>query len=101
MNSPQPPTPECDKLLSVTDESEKITNFIDWMIAKTDCRICFRDVYDDGHYYSIGHGEIENMLAKYFDIDLDKVEKERTTLIKWIRENVDSVVVHKKGKQND
>lgn len=85
--TPQPTCPECEKLSAVAEESNKIGNFLDWMISDTDYRVCeyFETDHNDG-YYPTGHSDREKLLALYFEIDLDKVEKERTALLKWLQE---------------
>ena len=88
--------PECEKLAKVSEDSNKIGRFLDWlqsqgiMLAKyhehTD------DCYDeDGYDYECEYTEEmiqpvyenkEDMLARYYNIDMDKVEKERREILK-------------------
>lgn len=82
---PQPKCPECEKLASVSEESNKIGNFFDWMQSETAFRVCEYDETEN-YYFSSSHYDREQLLAKYFEIDLDKVEKERKALLEWVQE---------------
>lgn len=86
---PQPPCPECEKLAAVSDQSNQIGAFLKWLFVEGDTPyyICqWDDTY--GGYYStpLGDTGINKLLAKYFEIDLDKVEQERRALLDWLRE---------------
>lgn len=87
----QPPCPECEKLAAVSEESNKIGSFLDWLFSK--------DFVIAGYEHSGARWEtlvvvrefqggsgINRLLAKYYDIDLDKVEDERRALLEWLRE---------------
>lgn len=82
----QPPCPECERLSNVADDSNKIGEFIDWLrmnemdIVEYDERGELRDY--PSHTGNVG---INNLLAKYFGIDLNKVEQERRALLDWLR----------------
>ncbi len=81
--------PECEKLKDVSDDSQKIGEFLSWL--ETNHTICkIRDSESECcsepiEIYSPMHTTIEQLLADYFDIDLDKVEKERTAILASIR----------------
>lgn len=66
------------------DKYKYIGEFLDWMIDETTYRVCNCDAYDE--YQMSSHSERENLLAEYFNIDLDKVEQERRKLLKWLQE---------------
>lgn len=87
---PQPECTECEKLASVSEESNKIGNFIAWMKDTLDLSICELVEQSDewGTYEPVYLGDygINKLLAKYFDIDLDKVDAERSELLKWLQE---------------
>lgn len=76
--------PECEKLSKISEESQKIKNFIEWL-RENGMEICTDDV--DG-YYPAYNGATEQLLAKYFEIDLNKVEDERREFLKWMREQI-------------
>jgi ribosomal protein S27AE len=79
----QPECPECEKLSNVADESNRIGNFLDWLSEK-DIRLCSYE--EDAEMYFPMSSGVENLLAEYFEIDLNKVEKERMALLEWLRE---------------
>lgn len=81
-------TPECDKLLEVKDESQSIGDFLDWLTHEKKIVLCeWREVdrdeeedgFHDGHYPT--YDTIEQLLAKYFEINLKKLEKERRKML--------------------
>lgn len=102
---------ELEKLKDVSERSQAIGEFLEWLfdtksyhIAKylTDEEYESKDnvSWVDGLYekeqfkrHEIGkeelmpiHIDIEKLLAEYFEIDLAKVEKERSEIIEKIRE---------------
>lgn len=81
-------TPELDKMRAVKAESAILSRFLDWL-EEHDTPICERV---SGHPRMIGDGEFvrigcsnEELLARYFEIDLDKVESERRALLDEMR----------------
>lgn len=101
--SAQPECPECEKLTQVSEESQKIGFFLEWLsgqgiiLAKYDHDFSgtLRDSEGNEEDYDEmlmptweykGDTGINKLLAAYFDIDLDKVETERRTLLKWLQE---------------
>jgi hypothetical protein len=88
-NALPPATPWCDKMVKVAPESQKIGNFLEWL-AEQGVALC---TYTPGTYsesddgWWLDHVSIERRLAKYFDIDLNKVEDERRALLEHIRSN--------------
>jgi len=80
--NPYPPTPECDKLSAVKDQSQIIGAFLDHL-SQEGIEFCIREgKYDD---LVPLNQSIEVTLAKYFDIDLKKVEQERQAILDYIR----------------
>lgn len=77
-----PETPECDRMLDVHDLSQTIGAFLDWL-PEVNLRVC---TYDEktGEFYPPGTS-INRLLAQYFDIDLDKVEREKRAILEWVR----------------
>ena len=77
-----PLTPELDKMLEVKEKSQVIGQFLEW----------FQEGYVIAEYSSDGadllHANIntEKLLAKYFKIDLKKIEKERSAILDWMRD---------------
>ena len=87
----QPPCPECEKLLAVSEKSNEIGEFLDWMFRETDyvlAKWCEEECEDGQDYYRVhlSDGMINDILAEFFHIDLDKVEQERKALLEWVRE---------------
>jgi hypothetical protein len=87
MKNKQPSCPECEKLAAVSKESNKIGEFLEWLTD--DNGVTFAR-WDDNHErwecHSFDYLSINQLLAEYYDIDLDKVEDERRVLLEWIRE---------------
>ena len=69
------PTPESDKALAVQKESQAIGAFLEWAFEHGLLRRTHHARYNS----------IEVLLAKYFEIDLDKVEKEKRAILDGIR----------------
>lgn len=76
--------PECEKIHAKREESTTIGNFLDWAEEKGYVFCVLDHKYDD--YYPITK-RIEELLADYFGIDLEKAEKERQQMIEEIRKN--------------
>jgi len=72
--SDYPETPELDKLSGVKDQSQPIGEFLDWLSYEKDVRL---------------PASIEQLLADYFDIDMDKVEAEKLAILKHVRAKQD------------
>ena len=87
-------TPEHDKLRAVKDESQGIGAFLEWLREEglTVCR--FQQLvrhsgelgdYSPEGYYPTRDGT-EKLLARYFEIDLDKLESEKHAMLYGLRE---------------
>lgn len=81
-------TPQLDKMVEVKDESQMISNFLDWLDEKeivlaewsgSDCDECGDEILI--HLIRTK----EQLLANYFNIDLVKAEKERQAILDNIR----------------
>lgn len=66
--------PELEKMSKVRETSQTVGAFLDWL-------------FYNGHIKRTAkfRGGMEEILAKYFDIDLNKVEEERRALLEEIR----------------
>jgi len=104
--------PECDRLAKVSDASQAIGEFIDWL-REHDKDICqWQDGITDAtriaDAFAASHGKgdpdidekpergwfpihtpIEKLLVEYFNIDLDKVEKERRQMLEECRRAIE------------
>lgn len=78
-------TPECDKIVSAQPQSRTISNFLEWL-DEQDWEIAQRleDRPHRGQLAPITEGR-ERMLARFFEIDLDKAENERQALLASLR----------------
>ena len=106
--------PECEKLAAVSEDSNKIGAFLDWMRNEKELVIGRRhsvevlheiEQQEDPDGYGTDYGDleevimpvsvrIEKMLADYYDIDLDKVEDERRAMLDEIK-NKNAKEIHK------
>lgn len=110
LKTESPKTPECDKLLAASKNSQSIGEFLAW-VDEQNIRLCHLVENEDGVEYQIVQKieidpeskeekvalklmdkkkvvrfkTIEEKLAAYFDIDLDIVEKERRAMLDHIR----------------
>lgn len=79
----QPKTPECDRLVSVADESHKLGEFLDWLEQRKRLSLARWSRSDD--QLVPDYTPKEQLLAEYYGIDLDKVDAERRALLKHVR----------------
>lgn len=100
--SDYPHTPELNKLSEAKEDSQKIGAFIDWLAYEPNLgpkggigrRAAHRAVklkhtpvylcrWDGEEYLPLGFS-IEEILARYCDIDLEEVEKERQAVLDYL-----------------
>ena len=74
--------PEHVKMMKISDESQAIGQFIDWLEDEEDLYLMRRDEFGDYAYRTEG---IEQLLAKYFGIDLSKIEAEKRDMLQSMR----------------
>lgn len=79
-----PKTPQLDKMKAVHNKSQAIGEFITWLESKG-MQIAQESEGERG-LFSI-NDSIEKLLAKYFKIDLKKVEQEREAVLEYVRAN--------------
>ena len=72
-------TPELDKMLEVKDKTQMIGEFLEWLGDKQDIELCEYDVKPDEHYPI--NTTTEQLLAAFFEIDLEEAEKERQGIL--------------------
>jgi len=82
----EPKTPECEKMAACREDSQKLGQFIEWLREEWAPAEAERV---GGDWSEIGFNDIhiENTLAQYFEIDLNKVENERRELLLYCRLN--------------
>lgn len=77
-------TPELDKILAVREKSQIIGEFLD-TAREEGVELCEAEETARGERWYPMKNSVEQMLARYFDIDLEKCEKERVALLEEIR----------------
>lgn len=83
-----PPTPELDRMRGVRDEAATISEFLDWLGSEnlSICSLVKNRANPSDSYYAPISTSNEKLLAAFFEIDLDKIEKERRLLLEQIRQ---------------
>jgi len=82
----QPKTPNLDKMVKVTSESNLIGEFVDWMRNERGLKICEWSKEYEGHYpVYYGYTGINRLIAEYYEIEYDEMDNERRRLLEWIR----------------
>ncbi len=88
-------TPELDKMVKVREQSQAVGEFLDWLLYEKNVTLCEMHQHSKGCENSDGEVEcelredeyipfsfqIQELLAEYFDIDLEKVDKERRKIL--------------------
>lgn len=74
--------PELDKIKKVSEKSNEIGSFLDWLMNEKEIELA---IYNDKERLIPKHIDKEKLLAEYFEIDLDKAEKERVQILEDIR----------------
>ena len=78
--------PMCEKLNAVSGDSNKLGEFVDWLSSEGIHLATWLETLDDGRpritplLIPMQEG-LESVLARYFEIDLKEVEKERRALL--------------------
>ncbi len=85
--------PECEKLHAVHEESQKLGYFLEWLTGEYGVTLCkwhdseyspeFDEDFPEGFYPT--YDRIQEILAKYFDIDMNKVDEERAQILEELR----------------
>jgi len=81
-----PRYPELEKMRAVREKSMLLSEFVDWL-EQNDMRICVR-TKSNGVYaspYESVPMRYEELFAKFFDIDLKKVDQERELVLEELR----------------
>lgn len=79
-------TPECDKLVAASKVSQHIGSFLDWLEEQGVFLASDQEVEGRRDRVTLPVYESkERMFARYFEIDLDKVENERRKLLASLR----------------
>ena len=83
----RPKTPLCDKLVARQDEWNAIAMFIEWCSEQhIELSTWVKSKGYHGDWYLIVPGDLEALLYRYFDVDAERVERERRALLDWVRQ---------------
>jgi hypothetical protein len=69
--------PECEKLQRVSADSQKIGDFLNWAQSNN----IVLAIYTEEDELVPSHKPFEQLLAEYFNINLNKVEEERRAIL--------------------
>ncbi len=76
-------TPECDRMLAVREQSQAIGEFLDWLDEEKGVELMV--LGDGGASYEPFYFNTNKLLAEFFDIDLDKVDKEQRAILEELQ----------------
>lgn len=95
----EPKCPECERVHEVAPKSQAIGEFVEWLESQGIVLATYHEhtegCYNDEDFLVCGyrkdqlqpdHRNIQSRLAEFFGIDLNKVEKERRALLKYLAE---------------
>ncbi len=77
--------PEHEKLEKIRDKSQLIGEFLEWLNEEQHLFICEEDTGSYENAFVLFSFSNEVLLARYFDIDLDKLEQEKRQMLKELR----------------
>ncbi len=78
--------PEHDKLREISDKSQIIGEFLDWMsYEKHIVRARWGEDEDGDDVLLVDNESIEGLLAEFFGIDRDKIEAEKLAMLETLR----------------
>jgi hypothetical protein len=73
-------------MLAVTDKSQSIGEFLEWLLGEKGMHLArYDEDHFDGEFLMPVNIGIQELLAEYFEIDLNKVEQERRALLENLR----------------
>lgn len=82
---------EHEKMMAVKDKSQAIGDFLEWLKGKVEFATWeenneyYEDINDIIEVLKPVHRSSEQWLADYFDIDLNKIEQEKQSMLEEIR----------------
>jgi len=87
---PEPKYPECEKVSAVSDASNQIGTFLDWLPSQG-IHLARWQKDDWGEEGMVpNRTPIQELLAKFFEIDQDKLEEEKRAMLGALREANDA-----------
>lgn len=72
-------TPECDKLHAIKEKSQAVGEFLEWLCQTKG--VFLVSFGEDGEKMCYFQYNREQLLAEFFEIDLNKVEEERQAIL--------------------
>lgn len=79
-------TPELEKMHSVKERSQAQGEFIEWLSSEKGIRLCtLEDAGNCRNEYMPIYTSLEELLAEFHGIDLQKVEREKRALLESLR----------------
>ena len=85
--------PELDKMQSVSETSNKIGEFLDYLFHEKGYVLCYwrhNNAWNTDHLEMVG-STTEKLLAEYYNVDLDKAEKERQAILDSINKSTEQL----------
>lgn len=79
--------PEHEKLSGIKELSQQLGSFLDWAFNQkgwTLCKYHRDDSIEIGQYIPV-HDSVNNMLSKFYEIDLVKLEEEKLQMLEVCR----------------
>ena len=89
---------ELEKVAAIKAESQAIGEFLDWLRTETEYQVCTMHHHDEACYAGemrvcscfegqmlLAPLDIEALLARFFEVDLAKVEQERAALLAAVK----------------
>lgn len=92
MNETKYRYPECEKLVAARHDSQVISEFLDWL---NDEDIVLAEYSEDApcvvgvDQLTRYRGSLEKLLARFFEIDLAKLEAEKREILNRLREKTE------------
>ena len=84
------PTPECDKIITVSEAASTIGTFLEWLLYEKGYVFAeFEENLSMDDRLVSARVDIQRLLAEYFNIDLDKAEQERMVILDELRRQQD------------
>lgn len=80
--------PEHKKLMAISDKSQEIGQFLEWMSEEKHYQFGFlgdRDSGENPDRIYPTYLNIQEILAEYFEIDRDAIEREKRAMLEGIR----------------
>ena len=75
--------PEHDKLSAIKDQSQACGEFLEWLGSQGILLCSIPPDYD--HTWLPIHRNVQDLLAEFFEIDLDKIEVEKRQMLDQLR----------------